>query len=142
MFLFFQNIIIQERHFFMNSLLVFLRLKMAIIYRVLCPEHFCPYCQLTHYSHLLKHHLQFCFFSFYYAMQGHLQLMIFSYFGITMTTGFGQIVQKSFAVYLFLRSTLPPLARMMGQSFLDYLNLLHAQGVTLEDAGIVQMNRV
>ena len=62
-----------------------------------------------------------------------------------MTTGFGQIVQKSFAVYLFLRSTLPPLARMMGQSFLDYLNLLHAQGVTLEDAGksgLVQMNRV
>ena len=31
--------------------------------------------------------------------------------------------------------------RIMGQSFIDYLNLLHAQGVTLEDAeksGLVQ----
>ena len=52
-----------------------------------------------------------------------------------MTPGFGQKVQKSFVAYLYLHLTLSPPERMMGQSFLDYLNLLQAQGVTLKDAG-------
>ena len=52
-----------------------------------------------------------------------------------MTPGFDQIVQKSFVTYLYPHLTLSPPDRMMGQSYLDYLNLLHAQGVTLKDAG-------
>ena len=52
-----------------------------------------------------------------------------------MTPGCDQKVQKSFAAYLYPHLPLSPPDRMMGQSFLDYLNLLHAQGVTLEDAG-------
>ena len=51
-----------------------------------------------------------------------------------MTTGFDQNVQKSFAAFLYPHLTLPPPDRIMGQSFLDYLNLLHAQRVTLEYA--------
>ena len=47
-----------------------------------------------------------------------------------MTPGFDRKVQKSFAVYLCPHLTLSPPEKMMGQSFLDYLNLLHAQGVT------------
>ena len=54
---------------------------------------------------------------------------------MTVTPGFGQKVQKSFVAYLYPHLTLSPPDRMMGQSFLDYLNLLHAQGVTLEDVG-------
>ena len=51
-----------------------------------------------------------------------------------MTPGFDKKVQKSFAAYLYPHLTLSPPDRMMGESFIDYLNLLHAQ-VTLEDAG-------
>ena len=52
-----------------------------------------------------------------------------------MTPGFGQKVNKSFVAYLYPQLTLSPPDKMMGQSFLDYLNLLHIQGGTLEDAG-------
>ena len=52
-----------------------------------------------------------------------------------MTPSFGKKFQKSFVAYLYPHLTLPPPDRMTGQSFLDYLNLLQAQGVTLEDAG-------
>ena len=52
-----------------------------------------------------------------------------------MTLGFHQKVQKSFAAYLYLHLTLSLPDRMMSQSFLDYLNLQHPQGVTHEDAG-------
>ena len=51
----FQNVIIQERNFyvftiFRDSQLVFVPLKKTIIFRVLCPELFDPYCQLNYYS--------------------------------------------------------------------------------------------
>ena len=52
-----------------------------------------------------------------------------------MTPGFGQNVQESFVAYLYPHLTLSPPDRMKGHSFLDDLNFLHAQGVTLEDAG-------
>ena len=52
-----------------------------------------------------------------------------------MTPGFGRKVKKSFVVFLYPHLNLSTSDRMMGQSFLDYLNLLRAQGVTLEDAG-------
>ena len=52
-----------------------------------------------------------------------------------MAPDFGQKVQKSFVVYLSPLLTLSPPDRMTGQSFLDDLNLLHAQGVTLDNAG-------
>ena len=52
-----------------------------------------------------------------------------------MTPGFDRKVQKFFAAYLYSQLTLSVPKGMMGQSFLDYLNLLHPQGVTLEDAG-------
>ena len=68
----------------------------------------------------LKHYLQL-FFSYYSDM--------------TMTPGCDQKVQKSFAAYLYPHLPLSPPDRMMGQSFLDYLNLLQVQGVTLEYAG-------
>ena len=68
----------------------------------------------------LKHYLQLLFFSYYSDM--------------TMTPGCDQKVQKSFAAYLYPHLPLSPPDRMMGQSFLDYLNLLHAQGVTLQES--------
>ena len=51
----FQNIIIEERNFyvftiFKDSQLVFVPLKNTNIFRVLCPECFDPYCPLTNYS--------------------------------------------------------------------------------------------
>ena len=52
-----------------------------------------------------------------------------------MIPGFGQKVQESFVAYLYPHLTLSPPDRMMGQSFLDDLDLLHAHGVTLEDLG-------
>ena len=60
--------------------------------------------------------------------------MIFSYSDVTMIPCFDQKDEKSFATYLYPHLTLP-LDRMMSQSCLHYLNLLHAQEVTLEDAG-------
>ena len=60
---------------------------------------------------------------------------------MTLKQDFDQKVQKSFAAYLSPHLTLSPPDKMMGQSFLDYLNLLHAQRVTLKDAwksGLVQ----
>ena len=60
--------------------------------------------------------------------------MIFSYSDATMIPCFDQKDEKSFATYLYPHLTLP-LDRMMSQSFLHYLNLLHAQEVILEDAG-------
>ena len=51
-----------------------------------------------------------------------------------MTSGFRQKFQKFFVAYLYPHLTLSPPDKMMGQSFLDYLNLLRAQGVALEDA--------
>ena len=52
-----------------------------------------------------------------------------------MTPGFDQKVEKFFAAYLHPHLTLSPPDKMLGQSFLDYQNPLHAQGVTLTDAG-------
>ena len=52
-----------------------------------------------------------------------------------MTPGFDQKVQKSFAAHHYPHLTLSLPERTMDQSFLDYLNLLRAQGVTLDDAG-------
>ena len=49
--------------------------------------------------------------------------------------GFDQKDQKSFNTYLYPHLTMSPPDRMMDQSLFDYLNLLHAQGVTLKDAG-------
>ena len=46
---------------------------------------------------------------------------------VTMTPGFDQKVQKSFAACIYPHLTLSALDRMMSQSFLVYLNLLHAQ---------------
>ena len=51
----FQNIIIGERNFcvftiFRDTQLIFVILKKTIIFRVLCPKLFGPYCQLTNYS--------------------------------------------------------------------------------------------
>ena len=51
----FQNIIIEKKSFygftiFRDSQLVYLDLKKSIIFRVLRPILFGPYCQLTHYS--------------------------------------------------------------------------------------------
>ena len=78
-------------------------------------------------------------------MEGDLQLMIFSY-SMTMTQDFNQKVQKPFATYLYTHLTLSPIdMMMMGKSFLDNLNLLHARGITLEDAKnlvLFQMNKV
>ena len=51
-----------------------------------------------------------------------------------MTPEFDQKVEKYFAGYIYHHFTMSLLDRMMGQTFLDYLNLLHPQGVTLEDA--------
>ena len=51
-----------------------------------------------------------------------------------MTPEFDQKVEEYFAAYIYHHFTMSLLDRMMGQSFLDYLNLLHPQGVTLEDA--------
>ena len=51
-----------------------------------------------------------------------------------MTPEFDQKVEKSFAGYMYHHFTMSLLGRMMGQSFLDYINLLNPQGVTLEDA--------
>ena len=91
----FQIIIIQERNFyiftiFRDSHLVFVPRKKTTIFRVLCPELFYPYYQLTNYSwatilswlslpshginyylmelkilNLLKHYLQLFFFFFF-----------------------------------------------------------------------------
>ena len=52
-----------------------------------------------------------------------------------MTPGFDQKVQKSFPAHHYPHLTLSLPDRTMDQSFLDYLNLLLAQGVTLDDAG-------
>ena len=51
-----------------------------------------------------------------------------------MTPEFDQKVEKYFAGYIYYHFTMSLLDRMMGQTCLDYLNLLHLQGVTLEDA--------
>ena len=71
--------------------------------------------------------------------------MFFSYSDVTMTPGFDQKVQKSFAAHHYPHLTLSLPDRTMDQSFLDYLNLLRAQRVTLDDAGksgIVKVTRV
>ena len=52
-----------------------------------------------------------------------------------MTPDFDQKIQKSFAAYLYPHVTLALPDRIMGQSFLNYLNFLHPQGVTFEYAG-------
>ena len=52
-----------------------------------------------------------------------------------MTPGFDQKDQKSFAAYFYPHLTLSTPDRMIGQSFLDYLHLLHAQRVTIEVGG-------
>ena len=52
-----------------------------------------------------------------------------------MTPDFDQKIQKSFAAYLYPHLTLALPDRIMGQSFLNYLNFLHPQGVTFAYAG-------
>ena len=63
-----------------------------------------------------------------------------------MTQDCNQKVQKPFATYLYTHLTLSPFdMMMMGKSFLGNLNLLHARGITLEDAKnlvLFQMNKV
>ena len=65
----------------------------------------------------------------------HLQLSLFSHTDVTMTPGLDQKVQKFFAGYLYSHLNLSPLDMLVGQNFLNYPKLLHAQGVTLENAG-------
>ena len=120
-------------------------LKKTIIFGVPCPELFNPYCQLTNYSWVIILSIvspyQWWYQSFphgaedSYHLKHYLQLLFFSDSDVTMIRGFDQKVQKSFSVYYYPHLTMSLPDRMIGQSFLGYLNLLHAQGVTLDDVG-------
>ena len=58
-----------------------------------------------------------------------------------MTPGFDPKGQKSFAVYLYPHLTLILPDSFMGQSFPDYLNLVYAKELTVNDAresGLIQ----
>ena len=146
----FQNIIIEERNFyvftiFRDSQLVFVPLKKTFIFRILWPKLFDPYCQFTNYSwatilswlSLPNDGINYFLMKLKIPIFWNIIFNCCSF--LTLMWRWHQALVKKFRNLLLPISiphlTLSPPDRMMGQSFLDYLNLLHAQGVTLEDAG-------
>ena len=135
MFLFFKTSSLRRRTFivftnFKDSQLVSVHLTKTFILRVRCPELFdliipgplfCLDCLSTMMVSIISSWS--CRFP---SSEHYLQLLFFSYSDVMMTPGFDQKVQKSFAACLYPHVALSLHGRMVGQSFLGYLNLLHS----------------